>query len=123
MGTITSERVGRVCEIGLNRPDKRNAFDLEMLSGLAQALTAYEDDTDAWCALLFAHGEHFTAGLDLAQVGPAVAAGAPLFPAHCVDPVGLGPRRRTKPVVVAVRGWCLTIGIELALAMDVVIAA
>ena len=37
--------------------------------------------------------------------------------------MGLGPRRTTKPVVCAVRGWCLTIGIELLLAADIRIAA
>jgi enoyl-CoA hydratase/carnithine racemase len=51
-----------------------------------------------------------------------VVAGTPLFPDALVDPLGLGPRRRTKPVVVAIRGWCLTIGIELALASDIVVA-
>ncbi|HMY22006.1 MAG TPA: crotonase/enoyl-CoA hydratase family protein, partial [Polyangium sp.] len=40
-----------------------------------------------------------------------------------VDPVALGPRRLSKPVVMAIQGYCFTIGIELALAADVRIAA
>jgi len=51
-------------------------------------------------------------------VGPAFRAGADLFPPECVDPLELG-RRRSKPVVMALKGWCLTIAIELALAADV----
>jgi len=120
---VTTERAGQVLRIGLDRAVKRNAFDVAMLRALGAAFTEYEDDDALRCAVLFPHGEHFTAGLDLAEVGPAVASGAPLFPDGAVDPLGLGARRRTKPVVVAVRGWCLTIGIELALACDVVIAA
>ncbi|MFK7987395.1 MAG: crotonase/enoyl-CoA hydratase family protein [Sandaracinaceae bacterium] len=107
----------------LARPEKRNAFDLRMLGELAEGLTAYEDDTDARCAVLLAEGDHFTAGLDLAEVGPAVRAGAALFPDGGVDPLNLHGRRRKKPLVMAVQGWCLTIGIELLLAADVRIAA
>ena len=67
------------------------------------------------------HARHFTAGLDLAQVAPELGKGTPMFPAGLVDPLGLTDRRRTKPVVMAIRGFCLTIGIELALASDVII--
>jgi enoyl-CoA hydratase/carnithine racemase len=94
-----------------------------MLRELAEAYTRYEDDDEARCMLLFAHGDHFTAGLDLAEVGPAVAQGAPLFPEGSVDPLGLRGRVRSKPVVMAIQGWCLTIGIELALACDVRVAS
>jgi enoyl-CoA hydratase/carnithine racemase len=123
MNRVTFERHGHIARIGLNRPEKRNAFDIAMLEQLAQAYTEYENDNDLWCALLFAHGDHFTGGLDLGEVGPAVASGQPLFPATNVDPLALGPRRLTKPVVVAIQGYCFTIGIELALAADVRIAA
>lgn len=123
MERISYERLGRVARIGLARAEKRNAFDLRMLRELAQAFTDYEDDAEARCAVLFAHGDHFTGGLELNDVGPAVATGAPLFPAELVDPLGLGARRRTKPVVAALQGYCLTIGIELALAADIRVAA
>ena len=120
---VTVEQTGHLHLIGLDRADKRNAFDLRMLRELAEALTAYEDDDDARCAVLFAEGEHFTAGLDLAEVGPAVKDGAPLFPHDAVDPLGLHGRVRQKPLVMAVQGWCLTIGIELSLAADIRVAA
>ncbi|MBW2461225.1 MAG: crotonase/enoyl-CoA hydratase family protein [Deltaproteobacteria bacterium] len=109
--------------VGLNRADKRNAFDRAMLRELAEAFTAYEDDDGARCLVLYGHGEHFTAGLDLGEVGPAVAAGEALFPDGTVDPLGLHGRVRKKPFVMAVSGWCLTIGIELLLAADVRVAA
>jgi enoyl-CoA hydratase/carnithine racemase len=120
---ITTETREHVLLLGLGRPDKRNAFDLAMLRQLAEAFTRYEDDPELRCAVLFGHGQDFTAGLDLAEVGPAVARGEPLFPADAVDPLGLHGRVRSKPLVIALQGWCLTIGIELALAADIRVAA
>ncbi|MEJ7728772.1 MAG: crotonase/enoyl-CoA hydratase family protein [Polyangiaceae bacterium] len=123
MTRISYEVEDSLALIGLARPEKRNAFDRAMLDELGRAYTAYEHNADLRCALLFAHGDHFTGGLDLAGLGPELGGGAPLFPPSEIDPVGLGPRRRQKPVVVAVRGYCFTLGIELALAADVVLAA
>jgi enoyl-CoA hydratase/carnithine racemase len=120
---ITIERRGHLVLLGLDRANKRNAFDLQMLRELGEAYAAYEANPELWCAVLFAHGEHFTAGLDLAEVGPAVASGASLFPEGCIDPLDMADPRRTKPVVCAVQGFCLTIGVELLLASDVRVAA
>jgi enoyl-CoA hydratase/carnithine racemase len=123
MSRISYELDGSVALIGLQRPEKRNAFDRPMLEELAKAYTRFEEEETARCALLFAHGSHFTGGLDLASVGPEVAAGAAAFDAGEVDPLDVGPRRRTKPVVAALQGYCFTIGIELALGADVRLAA
>ena len=123
MSVLTTEVHGHVLHIGLNRAPKRNAFNVELLQALAAAYTRLEEDCDLRCGLLFAHGEHFTAGLDLAEVGPSVMSGEALFPPEHVDPLNLTGRRRTKPVVLAVSGYCFTIGIELALACDVRVAA
>ncbi len=120
---ITTERRDHLFVIGLNRPDKMNAFDRQMLRELAEAYTEYEEDDQLWCAVVFPHGEHTTSGLDLADVGPAVAGGEALFPTGMVDPFGMRDPRRTKPVVMAARGWCLTIGLELMLAADIRLAA
>jgi len=122
MDRITLDVHDHVLEIGLNRADKLNAFDLTMLRELSEAFTHYEETSALRCATLFAHGKAFTAGLDLGEVGPAVAKGAPLFPQGQIDPLGLG-RRRTKPLVMGVQGYCFTIGIELCLAADIRIAA
>lgn len=115
--------VDHVARVRLARAAKRNAFDLAMLRQLAEAYTKADADPEVRAILLEPDGEHFTAGLDLGEVGPAVAQGAALFPEELVDPLGLRGRVRSKPVVVAVRGFCLTIGIELCLASDVIVAA
>jgi enoyl-CoA hydratase/carnithine racemase len=122
--TIRVETRGHVCFIGLDREKKRNAFTTSMLRELAAAYTQFERDQDAWVAVLFGLGEHFTAGLDLAEVGPHVASGASLFADDgTIDPLDLVGPRRSKPVVCAVQGICFTIGIELLLACDIAIAA
>ncbi|HEY3352770.1 MAG TPA: crotonase/enoyl-CoA hydratase family protein [Polyangia bacterium] len=119
---ITTERRGHLLLIGLNRPEKLNAFDVEMLRALSAAFTTLEEDPALRCGVVFAHGAHFTAGLDLANVAPALASGQ-LDLTSGLDPWGVHGRQRTKPTVVAVHGRCLTLGIELILAQDVGVAA
>jgi len=121
--TVRTETRDHVFLIGLDRPQKRNAFNLQMLRDLSEAYTRFEADDELRCAVLFAYGDHFTGGLDLAEVGPAVASGQPLFPEGAIDPLDLLEPRRSKPVVCAVQGYCLTIGVELLLASDIRVAA
>ena len=120
---ITYETDGYICLIGLNRADKRNAFDSHMIKQLSEALTRYENDDNLRCALIFAHGEHFTAGLDLMELQDKWDKGAFEFNDNEIDPWGIGGKLRSKPVVVAVQGTCFTAGIELMLNSDVVIAS
>ena len=120
---ITYETDGYICLIGLNRADKRNAFDSHMIKQLSEALTCYESDDNLRCALIFAHGEHFTAGLDLMELQDKWDKGAFDFNDNEIDPWGIGGKLRSKPVVVAVQGTCFTAGIELMLNSDVVIAS
>ncbi len=123
METIKIEKSGKVALIGLNRPAKRNAFNMQMLRELAEAYTEYERDAEARCAVVYALGDHFTAGLDLAEVGPAVAEGATVFPPGLIDPFDLAHPRRSKPIVTAAQGFCFTAGVELCLASDVNVAS
>jgi enoyl-CoA hydratase len=122
--TITTERRGHVLLIGLNRPAKRNAFTLQMFEELALAYGELERDPELRCGVLFAHGDHFTGGLDLAQVAPAVIDGGGLpVPEGGRQPWRIDGEPWTTPIVCAVQGWCITIGIELMLAADVRIAS
>ncbi|MGI9387270.1 MAG: crotonase/enoyl-CoA hydratase family protein [Methyloligellaceae bacterium] len=118
MGRIVTERSGRIFLIGIDRPQKYNGFTPKMLLELAQAYTDFEQDEDTWCAVLWAQGDHFSAGLQLSEF----KIGQTLIRPGLIDPLGLHQPFRTKPVVCAVQGICYTIGIELMLASDVVIA-
>ena len=121
---ILTERRGHVLLIGLNRPDKRNAADYELLNALAEAYGELDRDPELRAGVVHAVGDHFTAGLDLADVGPRIGPGGLSFVSETgVDPWGVSGPRVRKPVVVAVQGTCLTLGIELILAADVAVAA
>ncbi|MCF3133654.1 crotonase/enoyl-CoA hydratase family protein [Streptomyces olivochromogenes] len=119
---VTVERDGHVLLMGLNRPAKRNAFTRRMLTELSAAYGLLESDDDLWCGVLFAHGDHFTGGLDMVDVGAELASGKFDSLKGGRDPWRLdGPW--TKPVVAAAQGWVMTLGIELLLAADIRVAA
>lgn len=121
-GKVSREVQDHLYLIGLDRALKRNAFDSHMIDDLSQALTEYENLDDLRCAVIFAHGEHFTAGLDLIELQPKLSSG--LFSDHpqIINPWGTSGRIRKKPVIVAVQGYCYTAGIELLLNADIAIA-
>ncbi|HEY2503005.1 MAG TPA: enoyl-CoA hydratase-related protein, partial [Mycobacterium sp.] len=122
LDTVSLERDGNVLLIGLNRPHKRNSFDRAMLADLARAYAMLESDTSVWAGVLYAHGDHFTAGLDLVDVGPGIATGQSPLPDDGRDPWRLDGAW-TTPLVAVAQGWCMTLGIELLLAADIRIAA
>ncbi len=125
-GRISTEQRGHVLLIGIDRPAKRNGFTPAMLRALAEAYTRLDDDPVLRVGLLHAQGDHFTAGLDLPSFAPLMQRGESPVPEGWVDPVDLGDprwRRRAKPMVVAVKGITYTLGIELMLAADIVVAA
>jgi len=68
-------------------------------------------------------GRQSTAGLDLPLFTAAMQQGERVIPEGEIDPFRLNPPHCRKPVVFAVKGWCLTLGIELMLAGDIVVAA
>ena len=121
---ITVERDGHVLLIGLDRTDKRNAADHAMLTQLAAAYGTLEHDPSLRAGFVFAHGEHFTGGLDLADVAPRIGDdGLDLVPEGGIHPWQVDGEQLSKPVIIAVQGTCLTLGIELLLASDIAIAA
>ena len=121
---ITVETRGHVCLMGLNRPEKQNAFDLEMYAELAYAYGELDRNPELRCGVLFAHGKHFTSGLELDKWAPVLASGKWAVPEGCIHPLGIDSAARCKkPVVMAIQGRCYTIGFELLLAQDIRVAS
>jgi len=121
---VVLERRGHVLLIGFNRPEKRNAADLALLQQLALAYGELDRDPELRVGLVYAVGEHFTAGLDLADIGPRLGPhGLDMVPAGGINPWQVDGTSVSKPVVMAVQGTCLTLGIELILASDIAVAA
>ncbi len=122
MGFILTEKAGHVLKIGLNRPEKMNAFSWQMLQELSEAYSMLDADAELRCGLLYTTSENFTSGLDLADLTPYVMSGKDLFSVDKIDPLRITGYELTKPLVVAIQGFCLTIGLELLLAADICIA-
>ena len=122
-GQITTEQQGHILLIGIDRPEKYNGFTPKMFSELSRAYGELENNAELRVGVLFAHGKHFTAGLDLPKFDEAMRAGKPLIPNAAIDPFSLKAPFRNKPIVCAVQGICFTAGIELMLAAEIVIAA
>jgi enoyl-CoA hydratase len=122
-GKVSLERRGHVLLIGLDRPAKRNAFDLPLWDGVCKAYGELARDPELRVGVLHAAGDHFTGGLDLVQWTPVFQGGAFPIPEDGLDPLGLSGPQLHKPIIAAVQGICLTIGIELMLATDIRIAA
>src|SRR5215470_1856058 len=119
--TIRTETQGRVLRIEVDNVAKRNAFTPSMMAVLSDAFTAFDRHDEHWVAVLSFAGEHTTAGLDMPKFfGPKREPRD--SPAGNIDPFAL-KRRTLKPVVAAVQGLCLTVGIEMMLAADIVVAA
>ena len=120
-GQVRTERHDHILKIVIDNPAKKNAFEPEMLLQLADALTLLDRDDDLWVGVLCAEGNDFTAGLNMPKFFGPFATAKPI-PADRIDPFGLMNQCR-KPIVTAVQGICFTIGIELMLAGDIVVAA
>jgi enoyl-CoA hydratase len=110
-----------VCVISLDNVAKKNAISPEMMQALSRELTAFDENDDLWVAVLDPAGEHTTAGLDMPKFFGPGATARPI-PLDQVCPLGLG-RRCSKPLISVVHGITYTVGIEMMLASDIVIAA
>lgn len=123
-GSISVEQRGHILLIGLNRPEKYNGYTPTMAKQLLEAFARLDEHDDLFVGVLFGHGEHFTAGLDLPKWTGRMQDGGSTEETsdERVDPLALG-RSCRKPIITAVQGITFTFGIELALAGDIVIAA
>lgn len=120
-GQIRSEGHGHIFKIIIDNPAKKNSFTPLMMEQLSDALTELHNNETYWVGVVCAEGKDFTAGLDMPKFFGPTAEKRNIKESN-VDPFGLSKRCK-KPVVTAVQGIVFTIGIELMLAGDIVVAA
>jgi enoyl-CoA hydratase/carnithine racemase len=122
-GQVTSEVVDdRILVMTVDRVEKKNAFTPRISDELAAAYTRLDDDSELFVGVLTFAGDHTTAGLDMSLFFGPDADRSSGAGSDTVDPFGLR-RRLRKPLIVAIQGLTLTIGIEIALAGDIVVAS
>src|SRR5579863_2037045 len=116
---------GAVARITLNRPEKRNALNDELLSALKDSLALAAEDEQVRVVLLTGAGTDFCSGADLAALDRSADAGVldHLATAHELADVFLVMRHHPKPIVAAVRGRAFAGGCGLATASDIILAA
>lgn len=116
---VTYELTGAVAHIGLNRPEKRNAMNDRFIEMLADAIARAEREAKA--VVLFGHGDHFCAGLDLAEhVEKTPFEG--VRGSRRWHTVTAGMQHGTIPWVSALHGGVIGGGMELAAATHVRVA-
>ena len=123
-GNILVERRGSMLLIGIDRPEAQNRFDAPMLIKLGKAYHRLDHEDELRAAVLYGVGRDFCLGVDRGAFAAAQAAGQlpPKDPDY-INPVGLRPPYRSKPVVIAVHGGTKYLGHELLLASDIRVAA
>jgi methylglutaconyl-CoA hydratase len=116
---------GAVARITLNRPEKRNALNDELIGVLKDSLALAAEDEQVRVVLLAGAGQDFCSGADLAALDRTADAGVldHLATAHELADVFLAMRHHPKPIVAAVRGRAFAGGCGLATACDIVLAA
>ena len=123
-GIVRTEREGSTLIIEVDRQDKMNGFTPEMFEGITTALELLEKDSKLWVGVLCFAGQHSTAGLDLPRFfGPNSDSGQDSSLSENRPDAFALKRRCSKPIVAAVQGITYTIGIEILLAADIVVAA
>jgi 2-(1,2-epoxy-1,2-dihydrophenyl)acetyl-CoA isomerase len=125
MTTLLTDLQAATLTISLNRPERANAFNFEMLAALQGALKQAASDSQIRCVVLTGTGSSFCAGHDITEM--LAAQGKDIsYREHLqntYNPLILQIRRLEKPVIAAINGPVAGAGLGVALACDMRIAA
>jgi enoyl-CoA hydratase len=127
---VLVEKDGHLLTVTLNRPEKKNAVNSEVMCRLYDAWKRLDEDDDLRCAILTGNGDTFCAGMDLSEI-PKLRSGNP--PENeWMERVGKEPEvifgawlktyRPTKPVILAVEGFARAGGTEILQGTDIRVA-
>jgi enoyl-CoA hydratase/carnithine racemase len=124
MSIVFTEDRGHVRHVVLNRPEKRNAMNQELLLALGDALREAAADISVHCVVLRGEGPVFSAGVDLVELAASSGTPGMLRPFRKVflDCANIA-EEMAKPVVCQIHRTCVGGALEVALGCDLRIAS
>lgn len=125
MEEILIETAAGVMTITLNRPERKNAFTLEMIDAWADALRNAQADPDVRAVIVTGTGDSFCAGIDLSvlkEIDPSPLARMEVLTER-IHAVSRALRDLDKPVLAAINGAAVGAGLDMALMCDIRFAA
>ncbi len=119
MSIVVTEDRGAVRHIVMNRPEKRNAMNDELIAGIAGAVHSAAHDPSVLCVVLRGEGTMFSSGMDFSSLGALAGEPGRLreFRTAVLDAWNLC-EEMTKPTIAQIHGACIGGAMELALACD-----
>jgi len=124
MAIVQIEDRGSVRHVILNRPEKRNAMNGELVSEIGRALRAAANDPDVLCVVIRGEGAMFSSGMDFNTLGdlPGQVELLRAFRRECLEAWNLA-EEMLKPTIASIHGGCIGGAMELALACDLRVMA
>jgi enoyl-CoA hydratase/carnithine racemase len=124
MSLVLTETHGAVRHVVLNRPDKRNALNADLITGVGDALREAAADTSVHCVVVRGMGPLFSAGMDLGALADLAENPDNLraFRKVVLDAWNLA-EEMPKPTICVIHGACIGGAMELALACDLRVMA
>jgi enoyl-CoA hydratase/carnithine racemase len=120
---VLVERRPPAALVTLNRPEKYNTLDLNLLRRLQAVVAELGEDAATRTVVLRGTDKYFSTGMDLDDIAGVSSVADTHRVLGVFRDANAALERCPKPVIAAIAGWCLTGGLELALACDVRVAA
>src|SRR5262252_4271091 len=120
---VLVERRESAALLTLNRPEKHNALSLELLTRLQAIVRELGEDASIRVLIVRGNDRCFSTGMDLDDLAGVNGVADTQRALGVARDANAAIERCPKPIIAAIAGWCLTGGLEMALACDVRVAA